>query len=314
MKSKGLPIILILLGILAYDGLFTVDETEQVVITQLGKPIGKAITEPGLYFKIPFVQKANFFPKNILSWDGDPGQIPTLDKTYIWVDTFARWQIKDPLRFLQTVNNVTNALARLDDILDSAVRNLVTSYPLIESVRNSNRPMEMEEGSKAEEEEVQREVQIGRNKMTEMVYQQAYPKLEHYGIHLVDVKFKRISYVEEVQKSVFARMIAERKQMAEKFRSEGIGEANKIQGAKERDLKEIMSDAYRRAEEIKGKSDAEAAKIYAEAYNQAPEFYSFIKGLEVMRNSVEKDTKVVISTKSEIFKFFKSQGIFSNKD
>lgn len=314
MKSRLLLVVLVALGLLIYDGVFVVDETEQVVKTQFGRPVGTPIVEPGLYFKIPLVHKANYFPKNILAWDGDPGQIPTLDKTYIWVDTFARWQIKDPLKFLQTVNNVTNALARLDDILDSAVRNLVTSYPLIESVRNSNRKMEMEEEkTKAEMEEPNKEVEIGRNKITEMVYQQAYPKLEQYGIHLVDVKFKRINYVEEVQKSVYARMIAERKQMAEKFRSEGIGEANKIQGAKERDLKEIMSEAYRRAQEIKGKADAEAARIYAEAYNQAPEFYSFLKGLEVMKNATGKDTKLILSTRSEVFRFLRSQGT-NNKE
>lgn len=309
MKSKFLIVIIIILGTLAYDGTFVVDETEQVVLTQFGRPIGAPINVPGLYFKIPFLQKANYFPKNILSWDGDPGQIPTLDKTYIWVDTFARWQIKDPLRFLQTVNNVRNALARLDDILDSAVRNLVTSYPLIESVRNTSRIMEMEEGMSVEtKEELKKEISVGRSKITEMVFQQAYPKLEQYGIHLVDVKFKRINYVEEVQKSVYGRMIAERKQMAEKFRSEGIGEANKIKGAKERDLKEIMSDAFRKAQEIKGKADAEAAKIYAEAYNQAPEFYSFLQSLEVMKTAMGKDTRLILSTKSEVFKYLKSQG------
>lgn len=308
MKLKIVLSLIILLGLLAYDGSFIVDETEQVVITQFGKPIGDPIREPGLYFKLPFVQKANFFPKNILAWDGDPGQIPTLDKTYIWVDTFARWYIKDPLKFLQTVNNVTNALARLDDILDSAVRNLVTSYPLLETVRNSNRTMEMDiESKEAIEVPQMGQIELGRSKITEMVYNQAYPKLEQYGIHLVDVKFKRINYVEEVQKSVYARMIAERKQMAEKFRSEGVGEANKIQGQKEKELKEIISDANRKAQEIKGKADAEAAKIYAEAYSLNPEFYAFLKGLEVLKTSVDPETQLLLSTKAEVFKHIRGQ-------
>jgi len=308
VKLKIVLSLIILLGLLAYDGSFIVDETEQVVITQFGKPIGDPIREPGLYFKLPFVQKANFFPKNILAWDGDPGQIPTLDKTYIWVDTFARWYIKDPLKFLQTVNNVTNALARLDDILDSAVRNLVTSYPLLETVRNSNRTMEMDiESKEAIEVPQMGQIELGRSKITEMVYNQAYPKLEQYGIHLVDVKFKRINYVEEVQKSVYARMIAERKQMAEKFRSEGVGEANKIQGQKEKELKEIISDANRKAQEIKGKADAEAAKIYAEAYSLNPEFYAFLKGLEVLKTSVDPETQLLLSTKAEVFKHIRGQ-------
>jgi len=308
VKLRIVLVFILLCGLVAYDGSFVVDETEQVVVTQFGRPVGEPILVPGLYFKLPLIQKANFLPKNILAWDGDPGQIPTLDKTYIWVDTFARWYIKDPLRFIQTVNNVTNALARLDDILDSAVRNLVTSYPLLETVRNTNRAMDLDLDTKEAIEVPQMgPIELGRSKITEMVYNQAYPKLEQYGIHLVDVKFKRINYVEEVQKSVYARMIAERKQMAEKFRSEGVGEANKIQGQKEKELKEIISEANRKAQEIKGKADAEAARIYAEAYSLNPEFYAFVKGLEVLRTSVDSETQLVLSTRSEVFKHIRGQ-------
>ncbi len=301
-------ILLVVLGLVVYNSAYIVDETEQVIITQFGKAVGEPKKEAGLYFKIPIIQQANYFPKNILAWDGDPGQIPTLDKTFIWVDTFARWRISDPLKFFQTVNNVTNALARLDDILDSAVRNLVTSYPLVETVRNSNRPFETGgDDFQSVEGFTPGEVSVGRSKLTELVYNQAYPKLQEYGIELVDVKFKRINYVEEVQKSVYARMIAERKQMAEKFRSEGKGEARKIEGNKERDLKEILSEAYRKAQEIKGKAEAEAARIYAEAYNMSPEFYSFLKGLEVLRLSADEETIFILSTKSEVFRFLRSQ-------
>ncbi len=307
MKIKVI-IGLIILGLMVlFSSAFVVDETQQVVITQFGKAVGKPISKPGLYFKLPIVQKANYFPKNLLEWDGDPGQIPTLDKTYIWVDTFARWKIIDPLKFFQTVNNVMGAQARLDDILDAAVRNLITSHRLIETVRKSNRKLDTLELGLATQEkyEMLSTVRVGRAKIMEEVKKQAEPKVEQFGISLVDVKIKRVNYVEQVRKSVYARMIAERRQMAEKFRSEGQGEARKIEGEKEKVLKKITSEAYMKAQIIKGKADAEATRIYAEAFGKDPEFYSFVKTLEVYRDTLGKDSTLVLSTKSDFLKYLK---------
>ena len=311
MKLKGIIIAaIVVVGLFLFTAAYVVDETEQVVVTQFGKVVGQPKTEPGLYFKLPVIQQATYFPKNLQHWDGDPGQIPTLDKTYIWVDAFARWKIIDPVKFFQTVNNVVGAQARLDNIIDPAVRNLITENRLIEAVRRTNRRLDTFEVGL---EEMKREgapvsffmITTGREKITEAIVAQAQPKLNQFGIELVDVKLKRINYVEEVRESVYARMIAERKQIAEKFRSEGQGEARKILGQKERDLKEITSEAYRIAQEIKGKADAEATRLYAEAYGVDPDFYSFTKTLETYSEAMDKNTSVVLSTDTEFFKYLK---------
>jgi membrane protease subunit HflC len=307
MKSKA-PIILFFVILFAFIlTAYVVDETEQVVITQFGKAIGEPKTDPGLNFKIPIIQKANYFPKNLLEWDGEKGQVPTLDKTFIWVDTFARWKIVDPLKFFQTAKDITGGLARLDDIIDPAVRNFITSYPLIETVRMTNRELDTSEIGLDEgyEKRVLDEITIGRQGIIKGIMDQARPKLQAFGIELVDVKIKRVNYVEEVQKSVFARMIAERNQIAEKFRSEGNGEARKIEGNQERDLKQITSEAYKTAQEIKGKSDAEAARIYARAYSRDADFYTFVKTLDVYRETIDKDSSLILSTDSDFLKFFK---------
>jgi membrane protease subunit HflC len=308
MKTRSITIPIVLILIILFSAAYIVDETEQVVITQFGKAMGAPKTDPGLYFKIPIIQQANYFPKNLLEWDGDPGQVPTLDKTFIYVDTFARWKIVDPLAFFQTVNNVVGALARLDDILDAAVRNFITSYPLIETVRTSNRKLDTYEIGLEENKEVRTisEITVGRKKIIKGILAQAQPKLKDFGIELVDVKIKRLNYVEQVRKSVYARMIAERKQIAEKFRSEGQGEARKIEGNMERDLKKITSEAYREAQEIKGKADAEATLIYAGAYEKDPEFYSFLKTLDIYRNAMDKESSIVLSTDSEFLRYFKT--------
>jgi membrane protease subunit HflC len=239
MKTKGILGILALIALGLYSAAFVVDETEQVVITRFGKVVREPIREPGLYFKLPYVDTANDFPKNLQSWDGDPGQVPTLDKTFILVDTFARWKIVDPLKFLQNVVNVQGAKNRLNDIIQSAVRNLVTSYPLIETVRMTNRELDTIEPGLDQVKDTSPigQVKLGRVMITKAIIEQAQPKLDDFGIELVDVKFKLLNYVEEVQKSVYGRMIGERKQIAEKFRSEGKGEARKIEGEMERDLK-----------------------------------------------------------------------------
>lgn len=310
MKNRGIILICCIIALLLITGsVFIVDETEQVIITQFGKVVGSPKKEPGLYIKIPLIQEVNYFPKNLLQWDGNPGQIPTLDKTYIWVDTFARWKIVDPVKFFQTVNNTVSALARLDDIIDPAVRNFITSYSLIETVRKSARELDTFEVGMMENKKYEFQstfaIKTGRELIMKGILEQAQPKLAQFGIELVDVKIKRINYVTEVRDSVYARMIAERKQIAEKFRSEGHGEAQKITGEKERDLKRITSEAYRKAQELQGKADAEATKIYAKAFGADPAFYSFIKTLEVYNEALGKDTSIILSTDSELFKYLK---------
>ena len=310
MKNKSTYLIpLAIIAIVLYSAAYTVNETEQVVITQFGRIVGEPKIDPGLKFKIPFIQKANYFNKNLLDWDGDPGQIPTLDKRFIWVDSFARWKIVDPVKFFQTVNNRINAIGKLNDIIDPAVRNFITSNTLIEAVRKSNR--ELETAAEANLEEGDREIRetysisVGRENITRGILKQAQPKLAQFGIELVDVKIKRINYIEDVQKSVYSRMIAERKQIAEKYRSEGKGEAQIILGEKERDLQKITSEAYKTAQEIKGKADAEATVIYANAYERDPEFYSFVQTMEIYRDALNKDNSLILSTDSEFLKYLK---------
>ena len=312
MKTKSIWLVpLIAAAIVLYESAFVVSETELVVITQLGKIVREPIQEPGLHLKLPFIEKANFFPKNILEWDGDPGQIPTLDKTFIWVEAFARWKIVDPVKFFQTVNNRLNAVSRLNDIIDPAVRNFITSHKLIDAVRKSNRELDTSEiGMEDQERKPQSYyvITIGREKITQGILEQAQPKLAQFGIELVDVKIKSINYVEEVRKSVYDRMIAERKQIAEKFRSEGKGEAQRVLGQRERDMQQITSEAYRVAEEVKGKADGEAAKIYAEAYGIDPDFYAFTRTLEIYNDSLTKDASLLLTTDSEFLKYFKGLG------
>ncbi|MGD9412762.1 MAG: protease modulator HflC [Desulfobacterales bacterium] len=310
MKNKSIFLIpLAIIVFIIYSAAYSVDETEQVVITQFGRIVGEPKTDPGLKLKIPFIQKANYFNKNLLEWDGDPGQVPTLDKTFIWVDTFARWKIVDPIKFFQTVNNRFNAVGKLNDIIDPAVRNFITSHHLIEAVRKSNRVLDTTEIGIEEDSDrntrVFYNIAVGRQKITQGILEQAQPKLTPFGIELVDVKIKRINYVEEVRKSVYGRMIAERNQIAEKFRSEGKGEAQKILGEKERDLQEIESEAFKKAQKLKGDADAKATIIYADAYGRDPEFYSFVQTLEIYREALDKDSSLILSTDSEFLKYLK---------
>ena len=307
MKNKGITIIIIVAAaaFLVYNAAYTVDETEQVIITQFGRIVGTPKTDPGLRFKVPFIQRANYFAKNLLDWDGDPGQVPTLDKTFIWVDTFARWKITDPVKFFQTVNNQFSAVGKLNDIIDPAVRNFITSHSLIEAVRKSSRLLDTSDVEIEERIRTSYAVTVGREKITQGILKQAQPKLAQFGIELVDVKIKRINYVEQVRKSVYDRMIAERKQIAEKYRSEGKGEAQKILGDRERDLQEITSEAYRTAQEVKGKADAEATIIYAQAYGIDPEFYSFVQTLEIYDQSLGEKNTLILSTDSEFLKYLK---------
>ncbi len=308
MKFKGVIIgVVVLAVVVLFASAYIVDETEQVVVTQFGKVVGKPVTEPGLNFRVPFVQKATYFPKNLQEWDGDPGQVPTKDKTFLWVDTFARWKIVDPIKYFQTVNNMVTAMGRLDDIIDPAMRNFLTSFRLVETVRNSDRPMDtfdaMDGGDG--DQSSQYRIKVGRSEITRRILEQAQPKLEPFGIEIVDVKIKRINYVEKVRDAVYGRMIAERRQIAEKYRSEGRGEASNIKGDKEKELQKIRSEAYKTAQELKGTADAEAARIYARAYGVDTDFYSFIKTLDVYKESLDSRTTLVLSTDSEFMKYFK---------
>jgi len=304
---KTIFLIVIAAGIvLVYSAAYIVDETEQVLITQFGRVVGKPVISPGLKFKLPFLQKANSFPKNLLTWDGDPGQVPTKDKTYIWVDTFARWKIVDPIKYFQTVTNEIAAIERLDDLIDPAMRNLITSYPLVESVRNTDRPMDTFESVVDENRKrVQYKINLGRDEITKRIVTQARSKLAQFGIELVDVKIKRINYIENVRQAVYNRMIAERNQIAEKYRAEGMGEASNIRGEKQKELQVIKSQAYKDSQTIKGKADATATKIYADAYSKDPEFYAFVKTMEVYKETLRKDTSLVLSTNSDFMKYFK---------
>jgi len=300
-------LILVIVGF-ASGALYTIDETQQVVITQFGEPIGRPITKAGLYFKVPLIRQANYFEKRLLQWDGNPNQIPTKDKRYIWVDTMARWRIVDALKFMQSVTNEVGAHARLDDIVDSATRDHITNHNLVEVVRNSNRLIELqamagEDEIKAADEALET-ILVGRDAITRGILRQAQETVPQYGIELVDLRIKRINYVTEVRDKVYERMISERKRAAEKYRSEGQGKKREIEGQVGKELKEIRSEAYKIAEEIKGKADAEATDIYADAYNKDPEFYAFLKTLDTYRNTINADTTVIFSPESEYLQYF----------
>ncbi len=306
-------ILLVLSLILISSSVFVVDETEQVIITQFGKPIGKSISNPGIYFKIPFIQTANRFDKRFLEWDGDPNQIPTQDKRFVWVDTYARWRISDPLLFFQRLRDERGAQSRLDDILDGETRNAIARHKLVEVVRSFNRvPQTSEEIDSDELENSFTEITRGREGIEKIIFDAAADRIAkaEYGIELLDIRFKRINYVKEVQAKIYERMISERKRIADKYRSEGQGEASKIIGDKERKLKEIQSEAYRQAQEIKGKADAEAIAIYAGAYNQnadSREFYKFLKTLETYESTFSEKDTLILSTQGDFFKFLDKQ-------
>ena len=301
----------IIVALLLISGaVYTIDETQQVVITQFGQPIGEPITKAGLHFKMPFIQQANYFEKRILEWDGNPNQIPTKDKKYIWVDTTARWKIVDSLKFLQSVNNETGAHARLDDVIDSATRDFITSHNLVEIVRNTNRIIEEipTAGEGQSSDQIAGEIEpisFGRDELTRGILNEAAKIVPQYGIEIVDVRIKRINYVSEVQKKVYDRMISERKRAAEQYRSEGQGKKAEIEGQMGKELNQIRSEAYKVAEEIKGKADAEATNIYADAYNRDPSFYAFLKTLDTYKNTIDKDTTIILTTDSEYLEHLK---------
>jgi len=296
--------ILLILAATVFSGFYILPEGKQAVITQFGKPIGQPETESGLKFKIPFIQEVTYFEKRILIWDGDPNQIPTNDKTFVYLDVTARWRIADALVFLQAVNNTTRAQTILDDIIDGTVRDLVNKNNLVEIIRSSDWSPETMVISGAQTEDAA--IQYGRDKITALIHQIASKITPQYGIELVDVLFKRVNYIDTVRRKVYDRMISERKRIAAEKRSLGEGQKAEIMGKVQRELKEITSKANREAQEIKGKADAEAARIYAEAYNQDPEFYAFYKSLESYKKSIGKNTRLIIPSDSEFYKYLEA--------
>ena len=303
-KATTIQIIVLLAIVLLLDqATYTVSETEQVIITQFGDPVGDPVTSPGLHFKVPFIQRVNVFDNRFLEWDGNPNQVPTRDRRFILVDTYARWRITDPLLFFQRLRDERGAQSRLDDILDGETRNAVARHNLIELVRSTNRN-EADVQIESEEEAVILEpLDQGRQEITREILQTAAGRTADLGIELLDLRLKRINYVAEVQQDVFARMIAERQRVAEEFRSEGQGEAARIDGERERELSQIQSEAYRIAEELRGKADATATAVYAEAYNRDADFYAFTKSMETYEQTMDGETLFILGTDSELLRF-----------
>lgn len=309
--DKKYIILLVVLAIAAFvlsNSFYSVDETEQVIITQFGAPQGSAVTEPGLHMKVPFIQTVNRFDKRFLEWDGDQNQVPTKDKKFIFVDSYARWQITDPLQFFRRLRDERGAQSRLDDILDGETRNAVASHDLVELVRTSNREPDLEAEIFEAIEDSLETIEVGRIAIQDIVLELANERTSDLGIEVLDFRFKRINYVEEVRQTVYDRMISERNKIADLFRSEGQGEASRIEGEKERELLEIQSEAFREAREIRGRGDAQAAAIYNNAYNRdnsTRELYDFIKAMEAYDTAFDGNTSIFLSTDSEFFKYLK---------
>ncbi len=306
--NKLIILLVILVALVLFNSVYVVQEPHQAIITQFGKPVGDPIMTPGLNFKIPFIQKVHRFEKRFLEWDGDPNQLPTRDKRFIWVNSYARWRITDPLLYFQRLNNERGAQTRLDDILDGETRNAIANYDLVEVVRSTNRtPMATEVDS--EDEVTMEDIEFGRNVIRLEILANAQKRTSDLGIEILDVRFKRINYVAEVQRKVYERMISERQRIAERFTSEGQGEAFRIRGEKDRELLRIRSEAYKTAQEIKGNADAEATNIYASAYNRSADtrsFYEFLQTMEAYKTTLDKTSSLVLSTDSDFYRFLKT--------
>lgn len=313
----GASISLVVAGLLASQALYVVQETEQVVVTQFGKPVGEAVVEPGLKVKWPFIQAVNRFDKRFCEWDGERNQLPTRDKRFIFVDTYSRWRISDPLLFFQRLRDEQGAQSRLDDILDGETRNVIARHDLIEVVRTSTRDFAVddeesgglpEDGAEEGRQSSDFKITDGREELGAEVLIAAQGRTADLGIEILDFQFKRINYVQAVQAEVYTRMISERERIAEQFRSEGIGEAARINGEKEWELARITSEAFRKTEETRGNADAEAARIYAEAYNADPELYAFLKSMETYQATVDGQTTLVLGTSSELLRYLEDAG------
>ncbi len=307
-KSYWLILIPVLLAVfIGFGSIFVLSESQQAIVTQFGKPVGEPRSTPGVHFKVPFIHKVQYFDKRFLEWDGDPNQVPTKDKKFIFVDTYARWQITDPLQFFIRLRDERSAQSRLDDILDGETRNAVAGNDLLDIVRSTNREPEITEEFMEVIEQLET-IAVGRDKIEAVILAKANERTADLGIRILDVRFKRVKYVEEVRRRVYDRMISERNRIADQFRSEGQGEARKIEGNKERDLAEIKSTAVKEADIIRGKADAEATSIYASAYNRSPqarELYAFLKSMETLEQSLDGQTSIVLTTDSELFQYLK---------
>lgn len=297
--------LIIMTMIMIYDGFFILNEGKQAVITQFGAPVGEPATEAGLHFKVPFIQKVQLFEKKILVWDGDANQIPTNDKTFIYLDTTARWKISDALKFLQAVHDERRAQSLLSDIIDGTIRDLVNKNDLIEIIRSSDWSIDTMSATTSRA-NIGTTPENGRDKIAEQIKEIAAKVTPQYGIELIDVMIKRVNYIESVRVKVYDRMISERKRIAAEKRSMGEGEKAQILGNVERTLQEITSDANKQALEIRGKADAEAANIYGAAYSLDPEFYAFMKTLENYEDIVGKNSSLVLSANSDLYKYLQS--------
>lgn len=307
MNKLMIPV-LVLVALVLMNSVYVVKESEQVIITQFGKPVGDPVLTPGLKFKTPFIQNVHRFEKRFLEWDGDPNQLPTRDKRFIWVNMYARWRITDPLLYFQRLRDERGAQTRLDDILDGEVRNAIASYDVEQVVRTSNRTPAQTEASR-EDETVLNQIGKGRTAIRDEILKNARARTSDLGIEILDVEFKRINYVTEVQRKVYERMISERQRIAERFRSEGMGEAFRIRGTKDKELLRIRSEAYRKAQEIKGAADAEATNIYAASYNKSADtrdFYEFMMTMTAYKTTMDKETSLVMSTDADFYGFLKS--------
>jgi membrane protease subunit HflC len=308
--------IVVVLGIgtyVAMSSIYTVSEVQQANITQFGKPVGEPVTTAGLKFKVPLIQDVNPIDRRILEWDGNPSDMPTKDKLYISVDLFARWRITDPLQYFLRLRDERSAQSRLDDILGSETRNAVAKHELIEIIRTTKDRVPLRDTllTRAEREQDIGSlvpIQKGRKLVEQEIFSAAAEKVRVFGIELLDIRFKRINYNESVRPKIYDRMISERRQIAERFLSEGNGEAARIRGNRVRDLNKIQSEAYRQVEEIRGVADANAAEIYAKAYNQSPQavdFYEFTRTMQAYKSIIAENTTVIFSTDSDLFKFLK---------
>ena len=309
-KALGFIIAALVLIVLLFvtGTVYTVKEGQQVILTQFGKPVGKAIKDPGLHFKLPFIVKVNVVEMRILAWDGKSVAMPTRDKTYIQVDTFARWRISKPLDYFKTLRDERSALSRLDDILGSVTRNAVAKHDLLEVIRSTKDREPERTDLLIEKEAVFEPIKIGRREIENNLKKIAEDKLEDIGIKLLDLRFKRINYNKSVERQIYEQMISERQKIAERFRSEGAGEAARTMGKMEREVKRIESEAYLKIQSILGEADAESTRIYAEAYGGTPEresFYEFVKTLEAYDKILDKNTTVILSTDSDLFKLLK---------
>ena len=309
-KQTVIGILAVVIAVSLFSTFFMIEEGQQAVIVQFGRPVGETVTEAGLHIKIPFIQEVRRFEKRLLIWDGDPNQIPTKGREFIWVDTTARWRIADARKFLENVATEEGAQSRLNDIIDSVVRDQVSNSELVELVRSSSWKVPGEEAlhevPAEQEKELKKQIIRGREEITRTILAEARRIIPQYGIELVDVRIKRLDYVESVREKVYARMISERKRIAAQFRSEGEGQSAEILGTMEKELRRIRSTAYRRVQEIRGKADAEATRIYAKSYSRNPEFYAFLRTLEVYGEGSNKNSVAILTTDSDFYRYLKS--------